>query len=176
MSYQLALAGRHLRWKPHHCIDLCLPCCAPALHVVPADIGWEAFPLDNTSLHWLCLTLLNSALQPALARDTWEACQVDSPRACWPRPALLRTYSACRTSWHWLGGICVGNHVTVLASACLAAPLPCMSYQLALAGKHLRWKPRHCIGPCLPCCVPDLHVVPAGIGWEAFPLEIMSMR
>ena len=74
-----------------------------------------------------------------------------------------------------LGSICVANHVTVLASACLAAPLPCMSYQLALAGKHLPWKPHHCIDLSLPCCAPALHVVPAGFGWEAFPLETMSM-
>ena len=93
----------------------------------------------------------------------------------WPMLARLCPCPACRISWLWLGSICIENLITALASACLAVPLPCMSYQLALAGKHLLWKPRHCIGLCMPCCVPDLHVVPAGIGWEAFPLETMSM-
>ena len=77
---------------------------------------------------------------------------------------------ACRTSCLWLGCISVGNHVTALASACVATSLTCMLFQLALAGKHFRWKPRHCVGLCMRCCVPDLHVVLAGIGWIAFTL------
>ena len=40
---------------------------------------------------------------------------------------------------------------------------------------HARWTAPGYVGPGLPCCILSLHVVPAGIGWEAFALETMSL-
>ena len=90
MSYQLALAGRHLRWKPRHCIGLCMPCCVPDLHVVPASIGWEAFALETASLYWPLPALLRPALHVVPASFGWEAFPLETTSLRWPLHALLR--------------------------------------------------------------------------------------
>ena len=41
------LSLNHLRHK-HHCVRPRLPCCAPAVHVVPAGFSWEAFALERS--------------------------------------------------------------------------------------------------------------------------------
>ena len=115
-----------------------------------------------------CLPYCSHALHVVPTGFIWEAFALETTSLHWPLLTVPLCYAASTSQAH-MGNRPAAQPQGMYAHACLAATLLCSHNYLSL--KHFRWKQHHRVGPCLPCCSPDAHVVPAGFGWEAFALE-----
>ena len=172
MLYQLALAGKHLRWTPRDGVGHCLPCCACS-----ATRLWLAsICVEN------CVTVLAAACPaapmlcmlchlPLVGKHLrWRCCNAFAP-VCPAAPLLCMLYQLA----------VAGKHLRCKPPSGVGHCLPCCPPAVHVVPPGFGWQAfalemLSCIRPCLPCCSSAVHVVPAGCSWEAFALETTALR